>query len=191
MKLPQIPSILAALACLSLVAGPAKAQTVGSALIPNSDFSADSKGAGWPDGWGRGEGITWETESGTQFLRLASQRPGQMLMLYREIPVTADVKAAELTVRYRSAGIKKGEKPWFDARVIVNFMDAERKAVKPDASPLVLKPEVADWTTVTKRFLLPEGTRKIKFMPSLFQVAEGRVDFAEIKLVVIDPSSVQ
>ncbi|XHR29656.1 MAG: hypothetical protein ACFUZC_03670 [Chthoniobacteraceae bacterium] len=191
MNTPRIPSILAAFACLSLVASPVVAQTAGPALIPNSDFSADTKGAGWPDGWGRGEGITWETENGAHFLRLTSQRPGQMLMLYREISVTADAKAAELTVRYRSAGIKKGEKPWFDARVIVNFMDAARKAVKPDVSPLVLKPEVAEWTTVTKRFLIPEGTQKIKFMPSLFQVAEGRVDFAEIKLIVIDPSSVQ
>jgi endoglucanase len=191
MSIPPIPRILAALTCLSLIVGPVSAQTAGPALIPNSDFSSDSKGAGWPDGWGKGDGITWETESGAHFLRLTSQRPGQMLMLYREISIPAGVKAAELTVRYRSAGIKKGEKPWFDARVIVNFMDAARKAVKPDASPLVLKPEAAEWTTVTKRFVIPEGAQKIKFMPSLFQVAEGRVDFAEIKLVGIDPASVQ
>ncbi|MDD5349040.1 MAG: cellulase family glycosylhydrolase [Chthoniobacteraceae bacterium] len=162
----------------------------GVSLISNSDFSLDSQGKNWPDGWGKGDGITWESENGKHFLRLTSQRPGQMLMAYREIPVKPDVKAVELSIRYRTAGIKTGEKPWFDARTIVHFLDAGRKPVKPEPGAMVFAKKADDWTIAKTRFMIPEGTAKVQLMPSLFQVAEGRLDFAEIRMVALDNATV-
>ncbi|XHR29657.1 MAG: glycoside hydrolase family 5 protein [Chthoniobacteraceae bacterium] len=221
MIIPHIPSsrgILAALACVSLLASPAllRAQNStdtapggvgatlsgatptptpapapvvlaeGRALITNSDFSKDSKNAGWPDGWGKASGITWEEENGQHFLRLVSQKPGQMLMAYREVPIPAGVKAVELAIRYRTAGIKKGEKPWFDARTIIHALDAQRKPIQPDPGTLGFNPKASEWTTAVKRFLIPPGADKLQLMPALFQVAEGRIDFAEIRMVALD-----
>jgi endoglucanase len=186
---------LVAAGCLALCSMQAQDQVTpgasssGPSLISNDDFSTDANGDGAPDGWKVGNGITWESENGVHFLRLTQQEPGKMLMAYREVPIPVAVKAAELTIRYRTAGIKKGEKPWFDARTIIQFIDAARKQVKPGVGAIVFKPDTADWTIVTKQFAIPEGTQKIQLMPSLFQVAEGRIDFAEIRLVGIDPAT--
>lgn len=162
----------------------------GPSLIPNGDFSLDTQGKGWPDGWGKAAGMSWEQENGKRFLRLVSQQPGQMLMAYREIYIKPEVKAAELSIRYRTAGIKPGAKPWFDARTIVHFLDASRAVVKPEPGPMVFSKKADDWTLAKVRFVIPEGTRIVQLMPCIFQAAAGQLDLGEIRLVALDNATV-
>ena len=78
--------------------------TPAASLVPNGNFESDGAGARWPDGWGKGPGMNWEVENGKHFLRLVSQKAGEIEMLYRAVPIPPGVKGIEITIRYRTAG---------------------------------------------------------------------------------------
>ena len=111
-------------------------------------------------------GISWEVEKGKHFLRLASQKPGQMLMAYREVPIPAPVQGIEVFIRYRTAGVKMGKSPWFDARAIFHFLDSGRRAVQPDPGPIVFATTTAQWTEVSRSYPVPKGAVALQMMPS-------------------------
>lgn len=152
-------------------------------LVTNGDFARDDDADGWPDTWGRAEGITWEKEeTGRPFLRLTTQSPGKMLTAYREVALPAGTAGIEVAFRYRTADIKKGRQSWNDARAMFHFLNLDRQQVKPTPSPIVFSSKAAEWTDVSRRYLVPEGATALQMMPSLFQTDAGRLDFAEIRV---------
>jgi hypothetical protein len=151
-------------------------------LLFNGDFEQDSKGAGWPDGWGKAPGISWEVENGKHFMRLVSQSPGQMLMLYQVVPLKASARGIEVSFRYRTAGVKCGAQPWFDARAILHFQNASGKQLEPDPGAIIFSQEAANWTDVKQRMVVPEGAVLLQMMPALFQAAAGTLDLSEIRI---------
>jgi len=162
----------------------------GRSLLSNGDFSAATKNPSWPDNWGHQAGITWETENGRHFLRLVSQKPGQMLMAYREMPIPPDVKGLEIAIRYRTAGVQSGAKPWFDSRAIFHFLDASRKPVPPDPKAMGLSTKAADWTVASQRVAVPEGAVTLQMMPALFMAAAGTLDLSEIRVTELSSADV-
>ncbi|MFA6288003.1 MAG: glycoside hydrolase family 5 protein [Opitutaceae bacterium] len=120
-----------------------------------------------------------------------SQKPGQMLMLYRVVPLKSEVKGIEISARYRTAGVKSGAQPWFDSRAIFHFTDANGKPVKPDPKGFVFSTKAADWTTVGSRSAVPEGAVRLEMMPCLFQAAAGTLDLAEIRVTPISSEDVE
>ena len=156
-----------------------------SSLLSNGDFSLSTKDPNWPDNWGKAAGISWETENGKHFLRLVSQKPGQMLMAYREMNIPAGTKGIEITMRYRTAGVEHGTKSWFDARAIFHYLDDQHKNIKPEPKALVFSSKAADWTTNSERCVVPDGAVKLVLMPALFQAAAGTLDLAEIHVTAI------
>ena len=162
-------------------------------LLANGNFETDAKGAGWPDGWGHGPspGISWEADNGKHFIRLKQQEPGKMMMLYQIVPIRSGIKGLDLSTKYRTAGIKTGVNSWFDARMILHFLDASGKPVKPDAAALRFSAKAEDWTVASSRILVPEGAVKLEMMPSLFQVADGTLDLAEIRVAPMSDSDAE
>jgi len=158
-------------------------------LLANPGFEIDADGDGWPDDWPRGkEGITWETEAENHFLRLKSSEPGKTVMLYREIPLPAGTAALELSWRQRVSNLKVGAQAWFDARIMLEFMDAARQKVTPNPSAPYRRSDSDGWELRTISFLVPEGAALLKFMPSLLQVASGTFDLDDVVLRAIDPA---
>ena len=149
-------------------------------LVSNGDFSLATQDPTWPDSWGKAAGITWEAEGGKHFLRLTAQAPDKLLMAYREINIPAGVKNITISIRYRTSGIATGAQNWMDARAIFHFLDADRKPVKPDPKLLDFSKNAADWTVTSEQSAIPDGATKLVLMPSLFKVAAGTLDLAEI-----------
>jgi hypothetical protein len=156
--------------------------TMASSLVTNGDFSLTTKDPTWPDGWGKGAGITWEAEGGAHFMRLVQQTPGKMLMLYNEVNIPDGVKNVEISIRYRTSGIQAGDQNWMDGRAIFHFLDSNRKPVAPDAKPLRFSTDASTWMTVTEQCSVPTGATILQLMPSLFKVTAGTLDLAEIKV---------
>jgi hypothetical protein len=155
----------------------------GANLLSNGNFETPSaKDPNWPDIWGKGAGITWENENGKHFLRLVQQKPGAMLMAYREMAIPAETKGLEITIRYRVTGLALGTSNWFDARTIMHFLNSDRKQVTPDPGALVFSKNAPEWAEVTKRFVVPPDATVLQLMPALFQVAAGTLDLQEIKV---------
>ncbi|QDV66387.1 Endoglucanase A precursor [Rosistilla carotiformis] len=151
-------------------------------LISNGNFESDSDTNRWPDGWPRVDDGTWVEEAGNRFLRLRSPEAGKMVMLYREIAIPEGVEAIEFSWRQRITGLKVGKNSWFDARVLLEFLDADRNKVAPNPSAPASRKDTDGWQQRRTAFLVPEGARTLKWMPCLFQVAAGTFDLDDITL---------
>lgn len=158
-----------------------------SSLISNGNFDADSKNKGWPDDWGKAPGITYEAdEAGKRFLRLESQEPGQNVMLYRLIPIPQGVKAVEISARYHTENVRRGKQPWYDARIMMDFLDNEKKQLQPTPPPIVFAEKTSGWIDISQRCAVPEGTTQLQMIPAVFQAASGLLDLAEIRVIVLE-----
>src|SRR5690606_13680555 len=161
-------------------------------IIPNANMETDSDGDGWPDGWpSLGKNGSWETEEGgNRFIRMKSTEPGKMVMLYREITIPDGVGAIEMTWRQRITDLKIGSKSWFDARIMMEFMDATREKTSPNPPTPSTRKNTDGWDAKSVSFVVPEGARTLKFMPALFNVQSGVYDLDDIVLRPTDPAPI-
>ena len=157
-----------------------------TSLLTNPEFVLATKDPTWPDDWGKGAGISWETENGKHFLRLTSTEPGKMIMAYREMPIPAGVKTLQITIRFRSTGVVAGEKNYMDARAIFHFLDASRKQVVGDPKTLDLTRNDGSWNTATEQCVVPTGAATLVLMPSLFKVTAGTLDLGEVSVTAVN-----
>ena len=153
----------------------------GQNLMDNGDFERIKDGV--PVGWlkANGENTSCQVEEGNHFLRLHLTEPGKMVQVYRTIPLAEDDKALELSFRVRTEGIKVGAQPWYDGRIMMNFIGADKKKL-PGAPAPYFRGTSKDWRTVTNRFVVPEGAVTLEFMPSLFMAAAGTLDLDDLRL---------
>ncbi len=180
-------SVLAALLMAGIITQKAAGEDAGN-LVANGTFEASSKTPGWPDGWTPMKaGGTWETEAGNHFLRLTSTAPGSMIMLYREISVPAGATALDLTWRQRVSNLKVGAQAWFDARIMMDFKDANNAKVSPGPSAPYVRKDTGGWQDKSLRVNVPVGAAVLKFMPALFQVESGTFDLDNIVIKVAVP----
>ncbi len=157
-------------------------------LITNGGFESDAKADGWPDDWGQvKEGGSWGSEGNNHYLRLTTTEPGRMIMAYRTFDIPADIKALELGWKERITGLRKGEMPWFDARILMEFKDAEGKKTEGSPPPAYSGKDTDGWVAKTKTFLVPPDAMTLVMMPSLFQTAAGTFDLDDFTLKPTDP----
>ena len=71
-------------------------------------------------------------KEGELYAHLVSTTPGKMLNDYKEYGLPEGVDALKLSWKWNVANLKTGDKPWFDARVLMKFKDAEGREVKPE-----------------------------------------------------------
>ena len=157
-----------------------------SGLLPNPGFE---DGADAPTDWpaaNPAKGITYETEDGNRFLRVHSD--GGTAMLYREIAIPEGAEALRLAWRWRVTDLRKGDKPWFDARIMMEFMDANRAKVGGAPGAPNRGKDTDGWEERELSFLVPENARILKLMPSLLNVAGGTLDLDDVSLEPTDPA---
>lgn len=185
-------AVLAAKAFLFALATPAiRAEPTN--LLTNGNLETAGKDPGVPADWlaGKDKSVTWEQEEGNHFLRLHSLEPGKTVMAYRQVALPADVKALELSYRWRCRDLKPGKQAWFDARIMMEFKDAAGQKVSPAPAAPYLRKSAEAWAPKTIRFLVPEGARTLDFMPSLFQVESGTLDLDDFVLTAVEAGPLQ
>ncbi|MCA8994762.1 MAG: glycoside hydrolase family 5 protein [Planctomycetaceae bacterium] len=183
--------LLVFLLCLLATSAFGQAET-DKGFGPDGSFEVDANGDSWPDGWARVEpGGEWLEEEGSHFLRLSSTAPDKMVMLYQEIAVPQGVEAVELSWRQRISGLKVGKQSWFDARILMEFLDANREKVTPTPGAPASRKDTDGWVAKSTSFVVPEGAKTLKFMPCLFQVTSGTFDLDDIVLRSVDPKPIR
>jgi hypothetical protein len=181
-----------------------------AAILTNGDFETDANGDKWPDDWAHPAGATWELDMPTaaapadpeadkpapekpdpaklgHFLRLTAA-PGKLVMLYRAVPLPADVKALAFTWRQRVSRLKPGAQPWYDARILFEFKDAAGTKLKHGVGAPYARRSTDGWVTREMKLLLPDGAATMEFMPCLFQVEAGEFDFDDLVMTPTDPA---
>lgn len=152
-------------------------------LIANPTMEEDANLDQWPDQWPRLKtGGSWVEEKGNHFIRITSEAPGEMYMLYREITIPEGVKALTLTWKQRVSKLEVGEQSWFDARIMMEWMDAGRGKVSGKPTQPSRNKDTDGWETKTLAITVPDGARILKFMPSLFRVKSGNFDLDDVQL---------
>lgn len=173
------------LAAALAAASSSLAQT--ASLITNGDFETATD-TGFPARWPVNEDITWEQEGTNHFLRLKSPQPGANVTVYRAIALKPDMKALELSYKARHESIKRGQKAWFDGRIIMNFKDASKAAVNPSPKAPSFNGTSKEWKTKMQQFRVPEGAAMLEMMFTLFEAESGQLDFDDITLTAIPVS---
>ena len=182
----------AALALLFALGGSCAAQDKpADSLIPNGTFQLDDNADGTPDGWNSPKGpLSYQKEGDNTFVRLQSEKPGQTAMLYRLVPVPDGVKALELSWKQRISELKPGKNSWFDARIMMEWKDADGKKLKGAPSAPYARKDTDGWVEKSIKFIVPEGAKNLEFMPALFQVQAGTFDLDDIELKETDAAPV-
>lgn len=187
----RLASWCAVLLCGAVLLGASSLRAQGiKPLLPNGDFETDANADSIPDGWKAGNGLSFDKDDGgNHFLRIKSEQPGKMVMVYRLFDMKPEYKALEFSYRVRYEGIKVGEKGWFDGRIMINFKDKEGKVLKGGPGAPNYKGTSKEWQAKTMKFNVPEGAKTLEIMPCLFNVAAGTIDFDDLKLVVLDDNA--
>lgn len=159
-------------------------------LIPNATFEADSNADAWPDTWGKLKEGSWVEEEGNHFLRMQNQEPGKTVMIHRAVDIPEGVKALDLSWRWRVTNLKPGKEPWFDARFMLQFRDAEGKIMPSKVPPPYTRGNTKGWQDRSAKFMVPEEALTVEVMPSLFQVNGGTMDLDNLVIRPVDPEIV-
>ncbi|MBI1248880.1 hypothetical protein GC197_13695 [bacterium] len=161
-------------------------------LAPNGSFETGNADSTWPADWGQVKsGGSWEKEGGNHFIRLKSPEPGQMVMMYQELKLPPGTEALRLSWKQRVSNLKKGKNSWFDARIMLEFVDDQHQKLKPAPKPAATGKDTDGWQERQVEFLVPPGAYWLQFMPTLFQVETGTFDLDEISLQSIDPAPIR
>lgn len=194
-KSPLLPlfQLLAGLLAFAVLVPMAPAQEFASkTLVTNTGFETDADADQWPDQWPKvKDGGSWLEENGNHFIRMSSPEAGQLVMMYSEISIPAGVQALEVSWKHRITGLKTGSQPWYDVRILMEFMDTARAKVSPGPKVPSFRKDVPEWTEARVHFLVPEGATLLKFMPSLFQVVSGTWDIDDLVVRSVDPEPIR
>ena len=125
-------------------------------------------------------------KEGELYAHLVSTTPGKMVNDYKEYGLPEGVDALKLSWKWNVSNLKTGDKPWFDARVLLKFKDADGKEVKPEPRPTYVQKPTNGWQERENSFLVPQSAVKLVVMFSLFQVKSGEMDVFDVKLVPTD-----
>jgi hypothetical protein len=154
-----------------------------ASLLSNGDFQTDD-GNGWATGWPHPDGVTWEKEDNVRFLRFTAAEPGKMLMVYRQLVIPQPLPPAlALHLRVRCEDVKPGEKPWFDARVLLQWKDANGKTLKLQPSAPNFHGSTKGWVDKTIYFSVPPHAHLLAIMPCLFRVERGTMDLSLLEVL--------
>jgi endoglucanase len=157
-------------------------------LLKNGSMEADANADQWPDDWPRHKDATWEKQGdNNHFIRLQSPAPGATVLLFQKVAVPAGAKVMELMWRQRISDLKPGVQAWFDARIMLEFRNAEDNKVPGAPGAPYTRKSTNGWKERSVRITVPEGATHFAFMPSLFQVESGTFDLDDFSLKVIEP----
>ena len=178
-----------------LANAPGKSQPADS-WLPNGDFSRADPEGNWPADWGKpAPGMSWENEDGKRFVRLVTQEPEKSVMLYKTVPVKSGAKGIELTIRFRTDGVRHGEHEWFDARTIVHFLGSDGKPLANEGGGLDMvfthKPEPSGWMERVRSYVVPDGAKELQLMCGLFKARAGTVDVAGIQVTPMSDANAE
>ena len=116
------------------------------------------------------------------YAKLVSTEPGKLVCAYKEYDVPSGVEALKMSWKWEVKNLKTGEKPWFDARVLFKFKDANGKEVK-NPSPVYVQKDTKGWQDRETSLLVPKEAVTLVVTPCLFQVKAGEMELTDVRCV--------
>lgn len=175
--------VAAVLLCLTAGMTPAAVQKTAPSLLSNGNFAVAGKDANWPADWPHPAGASWAKQGTTRFLRLRSSKPGQMVLVYRQVILSTPLPPAlKIHLRLRYTDVKSGAKEWNDARIMAHFKNASGMILQPDPPTPYYRGSSMGWVNYTYFIRVPATAQLLEIMPALFQPASGTLDLAQCQV---------
>lgn len=155
-------------------------------LAGNGDFAKEGDIAAQ---WQMDGAAAIDREASNHFMRLEVKEPGKAVMAYRLVKI-AGTRALKLSFRARWTGVKRGQQPWFDARVMMEFKDADKQKIPGAPGAPYFTGSSDGWQRREVFMTVPDTATYLELMPSLFKAEAGTLDIDDLSLIEIDPADV-
>jgi endoglucanase len=178
-------SVLLLTLSLFLQAGAARLHAEGWPLIENPGFLIDNNNDAWPDGWLRAKGLTWHSNKAPElsYVRVKIDEPGKSPVFYREIILTTTVRSVDFNVQARATDVIPGGESWHDARLQLEFRNADKTKIRPTPKPLIVsRSGSVDWKSFSGTLEVPPGAASLVIVGALFYCQGGTLDIGLIEL---------
>ncbi len=178
----QIPAgravCLAAIAAVAFPAiGPADTG-VGDELLTNGGFEK-LDGKSWPAGWRGFAGAKARRQKGKTWIELS--RYGSCT---QEIALDAGWMKLKLAFRMRVTGVVRGDDGWKNARLAMEWRDANGGHVDP--WPNVIWAEgTTGWQAHERVFVIPHGAASLQVAPAMFGRPGGKAEYDDISVTLV------
>ena len=98
---------------------------------------------------------------------------GQMSLVYTPVFFQKGTAGVVVSGEAKWDDVVRGEKNWFDARIMTDFIDSKYKKVKGGPAIGGWHGKGGEWRVFRKSIKVPEGAEGIAMMPCLFNVKSG------------------
>ena len=98
---------------------------------------------------------------------------GQMSLVYTPVFFPKGTEGVVVSGEAKWSDVVRGDKSWFDARIMTDFIDSKCKKV--NGGPVIggWHGKGGEWKAFRKSIKVPEGAEGIALMPTLFNVKSG------------------
>lgn len=161
-------------------------------LLVNGSFTFDANGDHWPDGWSRGGHLAWKREEGRDFMRIGPGAANATVTLQRVIRIPSGVTQLDFTAVARAIEIEPGLESWHDARIVLQFKNANDAIVRGGPPAVVIcRRGSTDWKAYERTFPVPHGAFYLECMVALFCTPAGSidVDLLDLRPALTSPST--
>ena len=110
---------------------------------------------------------------------------GKMGLQYVPVFFPKGTEGAVISCEGRITDVVRGEKSWFDARIMTDFINSQCKKVAGGPNIGGWK-GTKDWFEVRKTVRVPEGAHGLALMPCLFNVKSGAMS---VRKLSVEPQS--
>lgn len=163
------------------------AAELGDELLVNGSFETAGGQNDRPAGWSWDSASQWVSEGGNRWVLQEATTPatrsiGQLIALeerYWKLRVSC---------RVRLTNVVQGVEGWHDARIAMQFQDAQGQMVGAWPNVLRFTGSTAGWERHERDFIVPPGAARLSLSCSLFSTT-GRVEWDDVsvKLFKFDP----
>ena len=110
---------------------------------------------------------------GKRDLEVPFKGSGQMSLVYTPVFLPKGTGGVVVSGEAKWDDVVRGDKNWFDARIMTDFIDSKCKKVKGGPAIGGWHGKGGEWKAFRKSIKVPEGAAGIALMPCLFNVKSG------------------
>ena len=168
-----------------LIAGLGLAQDVkpGQELARNGSFETADQSGKRPADWGWGSGVQWASENGNHWVVQEATKPTS-LSIGQNVSIGDSYWKLRVSCRVRVTNVVQGAESWHDARIAMQFQDADRKMVGGWPNVLHFTGSTEGWITDQRDYLVPAGAKWLNLSCSLFSTT-GKVEWDDVSVKLL------
>lgn len=143
----------------------------GDELLVNGNLEQADASGKRPAGWNWGSGVVWANENGNHWAVEDAPQPTS-LSIGQRIPLEEGYWKLRVSCRVRVTDVKLGPEGWHNARIAMQFQDADRKMVGGWPNVLNFTGSTKGWETQSRG--LPRAVRRALAGPLLLALLRHR-----------------